>query len=75
MSAKLRNKVIECPHRKRDVEVTYAVTGNWFSPAYEIVSCPAMYQSSVSCNRICKKLISHSPGYMHFDMYRYGRMR
>ncbi len=74
MATKIRQRVIRCPGRKRDVEVTYAVSGSWFSPDYDIVSCPAMYEVTQSCNRQCKTQLTSLPTHMHFDMNRYGWM-
>jgi hypothetical protein len=63
-----RKQIVRCPSRKRDVEVTYAVTGKMFARKYEIVSCPAMYDSSDSCNRLCLAALVRPPKYPSFTM-------
>lgn len=60
---KLKTKLINCPKRNRQVEVTYAKTGGLFSRNYDIVSCPAMYDSGTGCNRDCKSLLSLGSGF------------
>ncbi len=70
MAIKIRKQVIKCPSRKREVEVSYTTSGNWFSPHYSIVSCPAMYEHTQSCNRQCQKLLNRPPNYMPFVMSR-----
>jgi len=70
MVSENRKQVIRCPNRKRDVEVIYAVSGAWFTSKYDIVACPAMYESTESCNRQCQTLLARPPKYMPFDMFR-----
>ena len=53
MADGLRKQIIVCPDRNREVEVTYSVSGNWFSPNYEVIACPAMYDGEVGCDRRC----------------------
>ena len=57
MIGKFYKQVIICPCRKREVEVTYTVSGNWFSPDYKVVACPAMYDDGVGCDRQCHSLL------------------
>ncbi len=68
MSSKLIKRVIRCQNRNRDVEVTYAVTGSWLSPRYEIAECPAMFEGRMSCNRGCIGAMGRPPKYMSFVM-------
>ena len=70
MVSKFKTKVIKCPIRKREVEVTYTNSGSWFSPKYDIVDCPAMYESNLSCNRQCKPLLTRPHNYMYFGLNR-----
>lgn len=70
MVSKIRKQIIKCPSRNREVEVTYAVSGSWYAPEYDIVACPAMYESSQSCNRKCQSQLAHSPKYLISDMCR-----
>ena len=70
MVSKFKTKVIKCPIRKREVEVTYTNSGSWFSPKYDIVDCPAMYESNLSCNRQCKSLLTRLQNYMYFSLKR-----
>ena len=58
MDAKLRTKVINCPDRGREVEVTYTVFGRWYAPTYDVVSCPAISDSGVGCGRRCRPLLA-----------------
>ena len=53
MVDKLRKQVIICSDRNREVEVTYTVSGNWFSPNLDVVACPGMYDGGVGCDRKC----------------------
>ena len=53
MADGLRQQIIVCPDSNREVEVTYSVSGNWFSPNYEVIACPAMYDGEVGCDRRC----------------------
>ena len=53
MADSLKKQIIVCPDRNREVEVTYSVSGNWFSPNYEVIACPAMYDGEVGCDRKC----------------------
>ena len=70
MANKFKMQVIECPIRKREVVVTYTNSGNWFSPKYDIVACPAMYEHNQSCNRQCKLLLNRPLNYMYFGLNR-----
>lgn len=54
MLQKLKTRLIECHKRGREVEVTYMKTGGLFSWEYNIVSCPAMYDSPSGCDQSCK---------------------
>jgi hypothetical protein len=69
MASKFKMQVIECPIRKRAIE-TYTNSGNWFSPKYDIVACPAMYEGNLSCNRQCKSLLTRPPNHMYFGLNR-----
>jgi hypothetical protein len=64
MADNFRKQVIICPDRKREVEVTYTVSGNWFAPRYDVVACPAMYDGEVGCRRKCKDLLAGSTSYL-----------
>ncbi len=66
MADNLRKQIIICPDRKREVEVTYTVSGNWFAPRYDVVACPAMYDGEVGCQRKCKDLLAGSTSYLRF---------
>jgi len=68
MSRNTRTQVIRCPNRKRDVEVTYSVSGTWFSRRYEIEACPAMNDGAANCNRQCSDLFCRPPGYLFLTM-------
>lgn len=70
MAKKIRKQVIKCPSRKRHVELTYTVSGNWFARKYDIISCPAMYETSSSCNRQCRNLLARPTSYMPVVMNR-----
>ena len=63
MRPKLRTRVIECPSQKRQVEVTYTVTGSWFKREYDVVSCPAINDWGGGCHRECKLQLEHPPGF------------
>ena len=56
----LRKQIMVCPDRNREVEVTYSVSGNWFSPNYEVIACPAMYDGEVGCDRRCTAQLAGS---------------
>ena len=66
MAVKFKQQVIICPDRKREVEVTYTVSGSWFAPEYNIVACPAMYDSGSGCNRQCQSLLALPSSYKQF---------
>ena len=68
MNSKLKKQVIRCQNRNRDVEVTYAVSGSWYSPRYEITECQAMFEGRSSCNRGCIGAMGRPPKYMSFVM-------
>ena len=63
MTTKFRKQIIICPQRKREVEVTYTVSGNWFVTDYNVVACPAMYDSGVCCYRQCTSLLARPSSY------------
>lgn len=63
MFQKLKTKLIHCHNRKRDVEVTYVRTGGFFSRNYDVVECPAMYDSPTGCDRSCKSQITLGSGF------------
>jgi len=65
MTAKIRKQVIKCPIRKREVEITYTVSGAWFSRDYHIVACPAMYDGG-GCNRDCQSLLARPSSIENF---------
>ena len=56
MKPKLRKKVIHCPVKDREAEVTYRISGTWLDREYDIVSCPAMRDGS-GCDRQCQHLL------------------
>ena len=64
VSDSLRKQVIVCPDRNREVEVTYSVTGNWFSPNYDVIACPAMYDGEVGCDRRCTAQLAGTASYL-----------
>ena len=66
MTGKFNKQVIICPRRKREVEVTYTVSGNWFAPDYKVVDCPAMYAGAIGCDRICQSLLGRPDSYHKF---------
>lgn len=66
MIGKFYKQVIICPFRKREVEVTYTVSGNWFAPDYKVVACPAMYDDGVGCDRQCHSLLPHPSNHADF---------
>lgn len=63
MASKFKQQVIICPSRKREVEVTYTVAGNWFAPEYNVVACPAMYDYGSACDRRCKAFLRQPSSY------------
>jgi hypothetical protein len=58
MAGKFKRQVIICPIRKREVEVTYTVSGNWLASDYKVVACPAMYERKIRCDRRCIPLLA-----------------
>jgi hypothetical protein len=66
MADGLRKQIIVCPDRNREVEVTYSVSGNWFSPNYEVIACPAMYDSEMGCDRRCTARLADSASNLRF---------
>ena len=68
MSSKTIKQIVKCPNRNRDVEVTFKVSGKWFSPRFEIKSCPAMFDSAQSCNRYCIGALRRPPRLLPFDL-------
>lgn len=63
MTEKLKYQVIICPDRKREVEISYKVSGSWLAPTYNIVDCPAMYDSGTGCVRRCSSLLAGAANY------------
>jgi len=70
MVNKFRKQVIICPSRKREVEVTYTISGSWFTPEYKVVACPAMYEGEVACDRRCQSLLARPSSYENFASHR-----
>ncbi len=66
MSTRVRTQIVRCQNRKRDVEVSYTVSGRIFARVQDIVNCPAMHDGSASCNRQCRPLLGRAPGYLDF---------
>ncbi len=66
MADYLRKQVIICPDRKREVEVKYTVSGNWFAPRYDVIACPAMYDGEEGCQRKCQDLLVGSTSHLRF---------
>jgi hypothetical protein len=66
MADGLRQQIIVCPDRNREVEVTYSVSGNWFSPNYEVIACPAMYDGEAGCDRRCTTQLADSASNLRF---------
>jgi hypothetical protein len=66
MADSLRKQIIVCPDRNREVVVTYSVSGNWFSPNYEVIACPAMYDGEVGCDRRCTAQLAGSVSNLRF---------
>jgi len=66
MTDKLSKQIIICPDRNREVEVTYSVSGNWFSPNYDVIACPAMYDGEVGCDRRCVTILALSASNIRF---------
>jgi hypothetical protein len=62
MAHELKTVVIECPRQKRQVEVTYTVTGKWLNREYDVVSCPAINDWGGNCHRECKSQLACIPG-------------
>ena len=62
MREKIKTSVIKCPVKKRDVEVTYKITRNWFNRKLNILSCPAIEDNGGRCYQQCKSLLEMSPG-------------
>ena len=54
--------LIQCPRQNRQVEVTYAVTGNWFNREYLVLSCPAINDYGGGCDRECKLQVERPLG-------------
>ena len=61
MGQEIKTRVIECPLRKREVEVKYSVIGNWFNREVVVLSCPAINDGDRSCDRQCKSHLATSP--------------
>lgn len=71
MFQKLKNRLVECHNRGRQVEVTYARVGGLFSRDYIIVSCPAMYDSGSGCDRSCKTQLNMDSSVFNQLQYRH----
>ena len=54
-------QLVDCPSRKRGVEVTCAVSGRWFNRRYNVISCPAMYDAGPVCELRCKSQLGNRP--------------
>lgn len=63
MFQKLKTKLVDCHNRGREVEVTYVKAGGLFSRDYNIVSCPAMFDSGTGCDRSCKTQLTLGSGF------------
>jgi hypothetical protein len=61
MGQVIKTRVIECPHRKREVEVKYSVIGNFFNRDVDVLSCPAINDGDGGCDRRCKSLLRRPP--------------
>lgn len=57
MLRKRKMRAVHCMPRGRDVYVTYTVVGGPWGPEYDVVSCPAMYDPGVGCDRRCRAQI------------------
>jgi hypothetical protein len=66
MASKFKKRVIICPQRKREVELTYEVLGNWFAPEYNVLACPAMYDGTGGCDRQCQSLLARPSSFERF---------
>ncbi len=64
MARTIRQQILRCPTRNRDVEVSYIASGRWFATRYEIVSCPSMFDGPGSCHRQCSPLLSRPSNFM-----------
>jgi hypothetical protein len=60
MGQETKTMVIESPNQKRQVEVTFTVTGNWFNREYNVLSCPAISDWGGNCYRECKSQLECS---------------
>ena len=71
MRQAIKTMVIECPLRKREVEVKYSVIGNWFNREVVVLSCPAINDYDRSCNRQCKSHLAMPPslGEWHYRQW------
>ena len=70
MVSKFRKQVIICPSRKREVEVTYTISGSGCTSAYKIVACPAMYDGDVACDRRCQAQLARPSRQENFVSHR-----
>jgi hypothetical protein len=71
MGQKIKTMVIDCPLQKREVKVTYSVSGNWFNREYDVWLCPAINDVGGGCNRQCKSLLSWFPRLNEWDFRRW----
>ena len=69
MGSENRKKVIHCPLRNRETEITYRIVGSWFRRDYDILSCPAMHDRG-GCDRRCKQQLAVARG--SADWYQRG---
>ncbi len=58
--------LVQCQRQNRQVEVTYAVRGNWLNREYLVVSCPAINDYGGGCDRECKSQVEWSQGLYNF---------
>ena len=56
MVGKLRKQAITCSGSNQEQIVTYSVSGNWFSPKYDVVECSAFNDGEVTCEKQCMSL-------------------
>lgn len=71
MADKCKSKIFYCPLKKRDVEITYSLSGSWFNSKYTVKSCPAMYDGGTACNRQCVKLLGLSTIFPTVALFRF----
>lgn len=59
MKAEFHKQTLECPVRKRTVEVSYTRSGHWPNRKYEVIDCPASFDGVPACQRICKTYLEN----------------